>query len=94
MKFKDKAITIAAMLVAVVAVGTAAFYAQSDHALAKEYAKQSQELDAVKEQRARQYSILMRIPTGADWKKATDTVNKMTDKQVLDEFAKIGQQEK
>lgn len=90
MRIKDKVITTVAMFVAVVAVGTATFYAQSSNGLAKEYRAQSAQLESVKLQRARQYSILIRIPTGADWKKATATVEKMTDKQVLDEFVKIG----
>lgn len=81
------------MLVAVVAVGTAAFYAQSAHGLAKEYRAQSEELDTVKIARARQYGILMRLPTNEDWKKATDAVNKLTDKEALNQFAKLGQQE-
>lgn len=79
------------LCITTIAVATAVFYAQSDKALAKEYAKQSQELDSEKIIRARQYSILMRIPASEDLKKATQTVEKMTDKQVLDEFSKLGE---
>lgn len=93
MKLRYKVITITSMLIAVVAIGTAAFYAQSAHGLAKEYRAQSEELDAVKVARARQYGILMRLPNNDAWKKATDAVNKLTDSEALNQFAKIGEQE-
>lgn len=93
MKLRDKIIVIAAAVITTISVFTAAFYVQSAHGLAAEYKAQSEELDAVKIARARQYGILMRLPTGEDWKKATDAVNKLTDKEALDQFSKIGQQE-
>lgn len=93
MELKNKIFNISLLAVTTIAVITAAFTVQSERGLTKEYKEQTQELESVKTARARQYGILMRLPNNADWKKATDTVNKMTDEQVLKEFAKIGQKE-